>query len=154
MSKSSESEEMSGTDEDVGSSGTSGSESEDLADTPLVATAPTVLEPYLSIIKEASKQAPKVPIGFRICGDNIDKAVHPRYMRCDRRNQSLHYFHSYAVQNRVDVSNLSDSPVDMSAYTPERMANTIVPSGSDDRALKENIAILISRVLAPHVIMM
>ena len=39
--------------------------------------------------------------GFKIVGDNIDKTVRPRHMRSDRQAESLHYFHSYAVKDRV-----------------------------------------------------
>ena len=70
-------------------------------------------------------------------------------MHSDKRNQSLHYFHSYAVQNRVNVSNLSDSPVNIT-LSPERMAISILPSIEDDSKVKCNMAVLVSRVLASH----
>ena len=35
----------------------------------------------------------------------------------------------------------SDSPVDMSTFTPERIASTFIPSVNDDKILRENIAI-------------
>ena len=41
-------------------------------------------------------------------GDNIDKNIRPRDMRTDHQGRSLHYFHTYAVQDRVDLSNVSD----------------------------------------------
>ena len=37
--------------------------------------------------------------GCSIVGDNIDKNVRWSYERQDRTTNSLHYFHSYAVQN-------------------------------------------------------
>ena len=44
---------------------------------------------------------------YKLVGDNIDLSIKPRYMRCDRfKHQSLHYFHIYAVQNRMNVSDL------------------------------------------------
>jgi len=49
------------------------------------------------------------PVGFTIVGDNIDKNFRPSYQRQDRQTKSLHYFHSYAAKNRVDVSLLSDA---------------------------------------------
>ena len=49
------------------------------------------------------------PLGFTIIGDNIDKNFRPSYQRQDRQTKSLHYFHSYAAKNRVDVSSLSDA---------------------------------------------
>ena len=48
--------------------------------------------------------------GFAIVGYNIDKNVRPSYQREDRKTQSLHYFHSYAVKDRVDISSLPYSP--------------------------------------------
>ena len=46
--------------------------------------------------------------GFMFVGDNIDKNVNPRFQRCENRGQSLHYFHGYALRDRVDLSTLSD----------------------------------------------
>ncbi len=87
-----------------------------------------------------------VPKSFRICGDNIDKTARPRFLRSDRKNESLHYFHSYAVQNRVNVSSLSDL-MKPNTSTPENIAQAIFPSKNDDKCLRQNIAVLISRVL-------
>ncbi len=41
---------------------------------------------------------------FKIVGDNIDKTIRPREMRSDHQTRSLHYFHSYAVRDRIDIS--------------------------------------------------
>ena len=48
--------------------------------------------------------------GFKIVGDNIDKTAKPRHVRFDRQTKSLHYFHAYAVKDRVNFANESDSP--------------------------------------------
>ena len=87
-------------------------------------------------------------LGFKICGGNIDKMVNSRYMRLDRQNRSLHYFHSFAVQNRVNFSGLEDV-CSSSIPHAEEIAKSIVPSLADDQKLKQ-IAILISRVLVKH----
>ena len=50
--------------------------------------------------------------GFKIGGDNIDKTVKPRHVRVDRQTSSFHYFHSYAVKDRVNLANQSDSVPD------------------------------------------
>lgn len=42
--------------------------------------------------------------GMKIVGDNIDKNVHTRFMRCDHQTTSLHYFHAYATQDRFDLT--------------------------------------------------
>ena len=48
--------------------------------------------------------------GFKIVGDNIDKTVKPRHETLHQRSQSLHYFHAYAVRDRIDFSFLSAEP--------------------------------------------
>ena len=52
--------------------------------------------------------------GFTLVGDNIDKTVRRRHQLMDRTTQSLHYFNSYAVRDRVDFSSLDDKCLDMS----------------------------------------
>ena len=41
---------------------------------------------------------------YRIVGDNIDKNIKPRNMTSDHQTRSLHYFHAYAVRDRIDLS--------------------------------------------------
>ena len=40
--------------------------------------------------------------GFKIVGDNVDKDIRPSFQRIDYRTRSLHYFHAYAMLDRVD----------------------------------------------------
>lgn len=47
------------------------------------------------------------PTTYIIVGDNIDKNVTTQDMRVGNQVKSLHYFHSYAVQDRVKLGNLS-----------------------------------------------
>ena len=47
---------------------------------------------------------------YKLIGDNIDKTVKPRDMRIGSQTQSLHYFHTYAHKNRIDVSHMEDQP--------------------------------------------
>lgn len=47
-------------------------------------------------------------LGFKVVGDNIDKNVKPRHVHQDKQVQSMHYYHSYAVCDRVSISGLSD----------------------------------------------
>ena len=67
--------------------------------TPFVAAPPAVLEPCCHITEIVGTQSSLRPLGYRICGDNIDKTVRPRYMRSDKKNVSLHYFHSYGASS-------------------------------------------------------
>ncbi|KAL5474537.1 hypothetical protein EMCRGX_G026495 [Ephydatia muelleri] len=86
-------------------------------------------------------------LGFRLCGDNLDKTIQRRHARLDRVNKELHCFNSYAVRNRVDISQLSDEvphyPLHIDVYS-------ILPSPLDDNTLSSNIATLVSRVLCKH----
>ena len=50
--------------------------------------------------------------GFKIVGDNFDKNFSQTYQRIDYQTVSRHYFHMYAVKDRVDLSELSDIPRD------------------------------------------
>ena len=63
------------------------------------------------------------PCGLVIVGDNIDKNFRPSYQRQDQQTKSLHYFHAYAVKNRVDVSSLSDARP-AAVITPENFLTT------------------------------
>ena len=46
--------------------------------------------------------------GFKILGDNVDKHIRPSFQQVNNHTISLHYFHSYAVADRVNFSSLSD----------------------------------------------
>ena len=150
-SESSEAEDSMDESSEASESESNSDTTESTEETPilLIAPPPKVLEPSHHIQKIQRMTSTAVPKGYRICGDNIDKTVRPRFMRSDRKNTSLHYFHAYAVQNRIDVSALSDS-IESKTYNPESIANMIIPSMSDDKLLRENIAALISRVLVSN----
>ena len=87
--------------------------------------------------------------GFKICGDNIDKGVHCRHMRFDRQMQSLHYFHSYAVRDRVDCSNLADDPPSTTP-TARDVISKVLPTDEDDTIIHDEFAILVARILCKH----
>lgn len=85
---------------------------------------------------------------FILVGDNIDKNVSPRDMRVDHLSKSYHYFHSYAVLDRIDLSAASNviPDVDMESLP----LTTFLPSLGDCKALRNNYVILASRVLVQH----
>lgn len=85
--------------------------------------------------------------GFKYVGDNIDKNVKPRFMRVDRRTESLHYFNAYAVKDRVDSSSLSPK---MPSPRLELDVATILPSEDDLHQLVQNCTTLLSRVLIEY----
>ena len=80
------------------------------------------------------------PYGLVIVGDNIDKNFRPSYQRQDRQTKSLHYFHAFAVKNRVDVSSLSDTRP-AAVITPE----SFLPTQSDLNKLLKDFETLTSR---------
>ena len=124
---------------DVSSSDDESSPACPLPTAPLIAEPPQVLEPYHHI--ETILGQRKDCYGFRICGDNIDKNIHTRYMRSDKRNTSLHYFHSYAVLNRIDVSALTDEIPETSNLDSKIVAHTLLPSPADDKTPWPNLCL-------------
>ena len=77
---------------------------------------------------------------FHICGDNIDHSVKQRYMRVGKsRPDEIHYFHSYAVSNRIDFSGLSERVVPTLAQDPEQVALSLLPTPEDDEASKQHM---------------
>lgn len=126
----SSSEESSGQPEDVGPISSDSSSSGQESDSQLIST------------HACNKKF------FKIVGDNIDKDVKPRDMRVDYSTRSLHYFHAYAVQDRLDLTGYSDEPrnPDMSSIQVE----SVLPSLTDEEALRSNMSILIARILKKH----
>ena len=101
------------------------------------------------------EQALSTPLGFKLVGDNIDKQVSPRFMRSQNLAHSLHYFHAFAIQDRVGFSHLPDiCPLPLTKHGQNSwlkdVASTLLPSLEDDRILRKNFATLISRMLITH----
>lgn len=87
--------------------------------------------------------------GFKCVGDNIDKNVKPRFMRTDKRTRSLHFFNAYAVQDRVDCSNLACSKVSSGGTSLD--VSKIYPNDEDWYQLNQNCTVLLSRVLVEYI---
>lgn len=99
---------------------------------------------------DESVHAPVI-LGYKIVGDNVDKNIKPRYYRQDRQTVSLHCYHSYAVQDRINIHGLSDETPDLRS-TPllSIPVNTVLPSQTDESNILHNITILVSRELVQH----
>ena len=78
--------------------------------------------------------------GFKLVGDNVDKNVRQSFQRIDRMTRSLHYFHSYAVLDRIDLSGLSDHQ-----EVKEIDAYTLLPNSEDLKIMKNAFEVLVSR---------
>ena len=89
--------------------------------------------------------------GFSIIGDNVDKNVKPRYMRSSGyRVKSLHYFHAFALQDRVDCDT-TNRLKELTCLPDDRViAATLLPSTEDDRIMRKNLTMLVTRVLSKY----
>ena len=67
---------------------------------------------------------------YKLVGNNIDKNVHPCYMRNDHQVRPLHYFHTYAVLDRVDLLGYRNysSPPDLTTI----QLNNLLPMAMDE----------------------
>ena len=85
---------------------------------------------------------------FKLVGDNVNKNVTPSDVRVDSQTQSLHYFQTYAVRDRIDLTAYDDTPpvVDESKIDTARL----LPSDSDHDELTKNFSILVARVLKQY----
>ena len=91
------------------------------------------------------------PTHYHICGDNIDKSIKPRYMKAGvSKPDSIHYFHSYAVADQVDFSLLSEQVTPTQQQDKKQIAVSLLPAPEDDEAMRDNIIILISRILTEN----
>ena len=79
-------------------------------------------------------------IGYIFVRDNIDKNVKLHFQRYGKKGQSLHFFHGYAVGDRLDLSHLSDTHPPPSTPT----FTVLLPSRLDMTALKDEFKILVS----------
>ncbi len=86
--------------------------------------------------------------GYTLCGDNIDKNVRRRYQRSDKSTISLHYFHICSEKQSEFLTFSDDSP--SCSLSAKAKSKLVMPGVADDLQLKENIAILISRILVDH----
>ena len=101
--------------------------------------------------KEQGSSSSSVPWnGFKLCGDNIDKNVRRRHVRFDRQTISLHYFHYYAVKDRVNLGTMSDS---LPKETPvvKEVIQKILPTSTDDESFLDKFAVLLGRMLCNHI---
>ena len=99
--------------------------------------------------QEVIHLVPRPLATVKLCGDNIDWTVHPSHVRCDQQTQSIHYFHSYAVKDRIDLSSLSDNPP-TDQPTSTEVISKIFPSAHEDSVICDDFAILLARMLCSN----
>ena len=83
---------------------------------------------------------------YKMVDDNLDKNVQPRDMRIDNQVRSYHFFHTYAVKDRIDLSDMSDKIEVPEVYD----LKNLLPSSDDKKQLLSNYGFLFTRTLRKH----
>uniref|UniRef100_A0A1X7TRN2 DUF6589 domain-containing protein n=1 Tax=Amphimedon queenslandica TaxID=400682 RepID=A0A1X7TRN2_AMPQE len=84
-------------------------------------------------------------VGFKLVGDNFDKNFRRTYQRMDYQTVSRHYFHCYAVRDRVNLNRASDSLRDGVIDIQQ-----LLPCDNDDLKMRKNFSVLITRILVKN----
>lgn len=66
----------------------------------------------------------------------------------DSQTRSLHYFHTYALRDRIDVAHLDDKPSLPSLESID--ITTVLPTEQDQKAMKGLFGIHVARILKKH----
>ena len=120
--------------------------SEEIPESSSTATSPTSSIDLDTFLGPECPKPPGVLTTFKIVGDNIDKDIKPRHMRSDYQTRSLHYFHSYAVRDCLNLDSYDDS-----ASAPDQSLELLLPSPDDKQVIRHNMAILIARTLKKYI---
>ena len=81
---------------------------------------------------------------YKLGGDNVDSNIQPSLQHVDIGMLSLHYFHLYAVRDRINLLHLSDQwPPLMSPC--EYNHDHFFPTDADKQQLIADAEILVSR---------
>ena len=78
------------------------------------------------------------PTSYKIIGDNVDKNIVPRYIRSDNKVKSLHYYHSYAVKDRINTDSFGDVQPISNSQSHYTVVKSLLPSPSDDATLVQS----------------
>ena len=99
-----------------------------------------------NVVFEASSTESKFPAmptwpGFKLVIDNVDKNIHPTFHRIDRQTQSVHYCHTIAIKDRIDLSEYSE-------VSSNNLFNFsgFVPNAQDLELIKKDLQILVHRL--------
>ncbi len=84
---------------------------------------------------------------YRIIGDNLDFYIRVRDLRLDHQNKSIHWFHLYALLDRISCLHLSDTP----QKSLSSISNDVFLLAAKELGeIRKSMGILISRVLVKH----
>ena len=80
---------------------------------------------------------------FKLEGDNLDLFIRPRSETVDHHAESKHFFHAFAVCDRIDVTTLDNTfpSLDNSLINVQN----VLPQEGDVNELKNNLTILMCR---------
>ena len=78
----------------------------------------------------------------------MDKNVKPTDYRVDSQTKSLHYFQTYTVRDRIDLTSYDDTPPMLDK--PNINTTKLLPSDSDYEELTKNFTYHVARVLKEH----
>ena len=87
--------------------------------------------------------------GFTIVGDNLDMNVHRRHTRIKQQTRSLHYFQTYAVKDRVNLSHLTDDKP-QSIPLVEDAVKKLIPTSNETDSLRDDFIILLAQFLCDY----
>ena len=71
-------------------------------------------------------------------------------MRIDNQTKSLHYYHSYAIRDRIDLTGVDDT-----SSLPDIKdvdVTQLLPSSEDEHAIRQNFSYLVARVLCKYML--
>lgn len=99
------------------------------------------LESSTTISNTSTASVNTIPgYGYTITSDNVDKNFRASFQRMDKGTKSVHYLHSFAAQDRIDISKYSDKP-QAATVSPE----SVLPNVTDLSEILKDFEILISR---------
>ena len=78
--------------------------------------------------------------GFKLVIDNVDKNIRPSFQRVDRRTQSLHYCHTIAIKDRINLSEYSEVGCNNLVTCSD-----FLPNSQDLKQIKRDLKILVYR---------
>ena len=84
---------------------------------------------------------------YQIIGDNVDLDVKVRHMENNNKNKSFHWFNLIAFKDQVSGSHLPDVHNKTLADVP---ISAFLPSQADIQLLKQDFAVMWSRVIVKH----
>eukprot|EP00731_Ephydatia_muelleri_P025731 Em0017g814a len=87
--------------------------------------------------------------GFKLIGDNIDKNIKPRDMRINNQTKSLHYFHAFAVKDRINFSDITNNAE--LVFPDDIDYSVFYPNDDDDAQLVSNFQTLVTRIFVEYI---